>query len=74
MRQHHPLRQFLEAHEVSQNQLASEIGMDKSNLSRKVNGDRSFMQRDIDAILAWARTIDSTVTYEQLFGAESEAA
>lgn len=67
------LLDFLRRHRVSQTALSLRLGMRQVTLWRKLSGDRPLKLDEINAILAWAKTIEPDITFEDLFGEEEAA-
>lgn len=62
-----PLKRFLSEHGLTQTDLAKGTGLWLSQVNAIVNGS-SPRTETVNRILAYVRTVDDGVTYEDLFG------
>lgn len=62
------LREFMLSNGLTVSELAREVGVDKSAISRIHRGLQTPSKRMIDGIMESCRRRDPTVTYEELFG------
>lgn len=69
-----PLQDFLTQHGKTLRGFAAEAGMPLATASDLVKGKREPRTSNVNKVLAWARTLDPSVTYEQLFAPEQNAA
>lgn len=61
------LKAFLADHDLTQADLARGIGVSSAAVSKLFHGHFAPSKTRIDAILAFCRRYDSTITYEALF-------
>ncbi|MDB2620245.1 hypothetical protein N9X87_00420 [bacterium] len=62
------LQAFISMHSVSQTQLAEIVGITRMAVSYKIRGLRPWKNEEINAVLAFCRQYDPSITYEDLFG------
>jgi transcriptional regulator with XRE-family HTH domain len=62
------LRAFLDRHELSQKELAEAVSLSEATVSRIINGENDPRKENIDALLRFCRTIEPTISYDELFG------
>ena len=68
-----PIQDFLTANGKTLRGFAAEAGMPLATASDLVKGKREPRTSNVNKVLAWARTLDPSVTYEQLFAPEQNA-
>ena len=67
--------QFLKANDITQTEIAEDLGLDSSSVSRKVGGERQWKLNEIQAVIIFlSRRLGRPVTYEELFGSTVAAA
>lgn len=60
---------FLQRHDISMGRAAKESGLTTGGISRIVNGSRIHPRMStIEALLAWTRRYEPSMTYEYLVG------
>jgi transcriptional regulator with XRE-family HTH domain len=62
------LQIFALDHRLKNKQFADAVGISESAISQILSGETNPSKPTIDKLLAFCRTIDATVTYDDLFG------
>jgi transcriptional regulator with XRE-family HTH domain len=69
-----PLQRFLDEHDLTQTALADGVGMAVSQVNGIVRGHTRPRVDTVNRLLSFFRTVDSRVTYDDLFGNRETAA
>lgn len=64
------IKAFLDKHSLTQREVSEGSGIPLSAVNAIIRGHRSPRTETVNKLLAFCRSLDPSITYEQLFGAE----